>query len=132
MRIHHHKFYDFLKSILFDNKKSFIMITMNFIINLPFAKDLYTKKTNDFILIFVNKFIKFTTYIATIKTLNAEKLTDLLWREFICHHDMIRVIISDQKFLFTSKFWKTLCWFLNVKRKFNTTFHSQIDEQIEK
>ena len=132
MHIHHHKFYDFLKSIFFDDEKSFTMMTMNFIINLSSAKDSYTKKTNDFILMFINKFIKFTTYVATIKTLNAKRLTDLLWREFICHYDMMHVIIFDQKFLFTSKFWKILCWFLSMKRKFNIAFHSQTDEQIEK
>ena len=132
VRIHHHKFYDFLKSIFFDDEKSFIMMTMGFIINLPSVKNLYMKKTNDLILILINKFIKFTTYVVTIKILNAENLIDLLWREFICHYDMIRVIIFNQKSLFTSKFWKILCWFLNAKYKFNTTFHSQIDEQIEK
>ena len=76
--IHHHKSYDFLKSISFDDEKSFIMMIMDFIINLSFAKNSYTKKTNDSILMFVNKFIKFTTYVATIKILNAEKLIDLL------------------------------------------------------
>ena len=78
VRIHHHKSYDSLKSILFDDEKSFIMMTMNFIINLSFAKNSYMKKTNDFILMFVNKFIKFTTYVITIKIINAKKLIDLL------------------------------------------------------
>ena len=132
VRIHRHKSYDFLKSISFDDEKPFTIITMNFIINLPSAKDPYTKKTNNSILIFINKFIKFTTYVATVKTLNAEKLIDLLWREFICHYNIMHVIIFNWKFLFTSKFWKTLCWSLNAKRKLNTAFHSQIDKQIEK
>ena len=78
VRIHHHKSYDFLKSIFFDDEKPFTTMTMNFIINLPFAKNPYMKKTNDFILMFVNKFIKFATYVATIKTLNTKKLIDLL------------------------------------------------------
>ena len=78
MHIHHHKSYNFLKSISFDDEKSFIMIIINFIINLPFTKNSYMKKTNDFILIFINKFIKLTTYVATIKILNTKKLIDLL------------------------------------------------------
>ena len=78
VHIHHHKSYDSLKSIFFDDEKSFTMMTMDFIIDLSSAKNSYTKKTNDFILMFINKFIKFTTYVATVKTLNTEKLTDLL------------------------------------------------------
>ena len=50
----------------------------------------------------------------------------------VCHYDMIRVIICNQKFLFTSKFWKILGWFLGAKCKLSTAFHSQIDKQIEK
>ena len=128
--IHHYTFYDFLKSIFFDDEELLIMITMNFIIDLPFTKNSYTEKTNDFILMLINKFIKFTIYVATIKTLNAKKLIDLLWREFVCHYDMMRVIIFNQKSLFTSKFWKILCWFLNAKCKFTTTRVAASDPNV--
>ena len=131
IRIYHHKFNDFLKSIFFNNEESFTMMTMNLIIDLSFVKNSYMKKTNDFILMLINKFIKFAIYVATFKIWNAKKLINLLWREFICHYNMICVIIFNHKFLFTSKFWKILCWFLNTKRKLSIAFYSQIDEQIE-
>ena len=78
VRIHRHKSYDFLESISFGGEESFTMMTMDFIIDLPSAKDSYMGKTSDFILMFVNKFIKFATYVATIKILNAKELIDLL------------------------------------------------------
>jgi len=42
------------------------------------AKDLYIKKTNNAILVLVNKLIKYATYIAIIKKLNAKDFAKLL------------------------------------------------------
>jgi len=47
----------------------FETITINFITNILFAKDLYIKEINNTILILINKLIKHAIYIATIKEL---------------------------------------------------------------
>ena len=105
---------------------------MNFITNMFFAKDFYIEKVSDSILILINKLTKYATYISITKTLNAIDFANLLWRKFVCRHEMMRNIISNRKFLFTNNFWFTLCWNLKTKRKLNIVFHSQTNEQTEK
>ncbi len=48
----------------------FKTITINFIIDILFARELYIKKISNTILILIKKLIKYATYIATIKKLN--------------------------------------------------------------
>ena len=51
---------------------------MNLIINLLFAKNLYINKINNFILILINKLIKYILYIAIIKNLNIKKFINII------------------------------------------------------
>ena len=78
MRVHHHKFYNNLIAISSENVKSFHIVIMNFVINMFSAKNSYTRKTSDVILMLINKLIKHAIYIAITKNLNAEKLTNIL------------------------------------------------------
>ena len=116
VRIHHHKSYENLTFISSNDVDSFHTVIMNFITDMSFARNSYIEKINDAILVLIDKLIKYVTYIATIKDLNIERLVDLMWREFICRHDMMRNIISNRDSLFTSHFWSTLCWHLRAKR----------------
>ena len=77
MRIHYYKFYNNLIIIFLKNVKSFHIVIINFIINMLFAKNLYTEKINDAILMLINKLIKHVTYIVIIKNLNAENLINI-------------------------------------------------------
>ena len=131
VRIHHHKLYEDLTLISLDDVDSFHTMIMNFIIDISFARDSYIEKINDTILVLIDKLTKYATYITTIKDLNVERLADLMWREFICRHDMMRSIISNRDSLFTSHFWSTLCWYLRAKRKFNIAFPSQTNDQTK-
>ena len=47
------------------------------------------------------------------------------------HHSLLDSIISDRGAILTSKFWFSLCYFLGVKRRLSTAFHSQTDGQTE-
>ena len=69
MRIYYYKFYNKLILISLNNANLFYIITLNFIINLFFAKNLYINKIYDFILILINKLTKYVTYITIIKNL---------------------------------------------------------------
>ncbi len=109
VQVHHHKFYENMMFIFSENVNSFHMMIMNFIINMLSAKNSYIEKTNDAILIMINKLIKHAIYISMIKDLNIEKLMNLLWREFISQHEMMRSIISNWDSLFINHFWITLC-----------------------
>ena len=104
VRVHHYKLYDELNLISSSGENSFHTIIMNFIIDMSSTRNSYIDKINDAILILMNKLTKHATYIATIKNLNAKNFAELLWREFISHHDMMRDIISNRNSLFTSHF----------------------------
>ncbi len=41
-------------------------------------------------------------------------------------------IVSDWGSIFTLKFWSSLCYFLGIKRRFSTAFHSQTDGQTKR
>ena len=77
MRIYYYKFYKNLFLISLNSVESFIVI-FDFIINMLFARNFYIKKTYNVILILMNKFIKYTTYININKTLNAKDFADLI------------------------------------------------------
>ena len=78
MRIHHHKSYNNLFFIISNDVESFTTVTFDFIIDMSLARNFYTKKTYDSILIFVDKLIKHAIYIACNKILNAKNFVDLL------------------------------------------------------
>ena len=110
-----------------NDENSFYTMIINFIIDMPFVRNLYINKINNAILILIlmNKLTKHVIYIATIKNLNVKNFAKLLWREFILHHDMIRDIFSNKNLLFKNHFWSMLCWHLNTRCQFNITFHSR-------
>ena len=132
VRVHHHKPYGKLNPIPPGGEDPFSSVTMDFITDLPPAKDPYTGKTSDAICVLVDKLTKHGTYVATTKDLNAEGLADLLWREFVCNHGMMRDLISDRGSLFTSNFWQTLLYHLGAKRRLSTAYHPQTDGQTER
>ena len=57
---------------------SFHIVTLNFIINMPSARDSYTKKTCDVILIIIDKITKHATYIIIIINLKVDKFVNIL------------------------------------------------------
>ncbi len=78
MRIYYYKLYKKFSLISFKELQFFETITINFITNILFVRDLYMKKINNIILILINKLIKYATYIAIIKKLNTKNFAKLL------------------------------------------------------
>ena len=78
MRIHYYKFYNELILILLNNVNLFYIMILNYIINLLFIKNLCINKICDFILILINKLIKYVTYIIIIKDLKIDKFVNII------------------------------------------------------
>ena len=78
MRVYYYKSYSELILILINNVNSFYIIILNFIINILFIKNLYINKIYDIILILINKFIKYITYIIIIKKFKADEFINIL------------------------------------------------------
>ena len=64
--------------------------------------------------------------------IDALGLTKVIINVLVQHHGLSDSIITDQGFLFISKFWFWLYNFLGIKKKLSTAFHLQTDGQIER
>ena len=71
-------------------------------------------------------------YEPVLTTINAEQLAEILIKTVIKYHGLPDSIVTDRGSLFTSKFWSSLCYYLNVKRRLSTAFHPQTDGQTER
>ena len=65
-------------------------------------------------------------------TINAPGLVQVIIDVVVWHHSLSNSIITDYGFLFTSKFWFLLCYFLRIKRRLSMAFHPQTNGLIEK
>ena len=65
-------------------------------------------------------------------TIDAPGLAKVILDVVVWHHAIPDLIITDRGLLFTSKFWSSLYYFLNIKQKLSTAFHSQTDGQTER
>lgn len=83
-------------------------------------------------LVVVDRLTKIVHYEPVLTTLDVEQLAEVLIEAVIKYHGLPDSIITDRESLFTSRFWSSLCYYLNVKRRLRTAFHPQTYEQTEK
>ena len=65
-------------------------------------------------------------------TIDTSGLAKVIIDVVVRHHDLSDSIISDRGAIFTSKFWSSLCYFLGIKKKLSTAFHSQTNGKTER
>jgi hypothetical protein len=124
-----HKSHDLLQAFSI-SKNSRQNWTMNFITDLSFLK--HRNIVYDSILIIIDRYIKFSLYISSKKTWNAENLTNALIDEIFIKFERFVFIVTNREFLFTFKFWSSLCYHLWIRLRYNIVYHSQTNEQIER
>jgi hypothetical protein len=104
--------------------------TMNFITNLSFSK--HRNIVYDSILVIVDRYIKFSLYISSKKTWNAENLTNALIDEIFIKFERFVFIVTNRESFFIFKFWSFLCYHLWIRLRYSIVYHSQTNEQIER
>ena len=129
IKIFKQKSYKLLQSLSISKKTKQNWI-MNFIINLFSNK--FNDSVYDFILIIVDRYIKYARYISLRKSWNAEKLTDVMFNKIFTKFDLFKFIISDRGSLFTAQYWFDFCYYLQIKLKYNIVFHFQTEKQTKK
>ncbi len=120
--------YSRLLNSLSISKRSWINITMNFVIELSESKDF------NVILMIINRLTKMHHYIfcTTAKEeTNAEKIARLLINHVWKLRELSSTIISDRESQFISLVWKAICRTFKINVKLSIAFYSKIDDQSE-
>ncbi len=84
------------------------------------------------ILVIVDRLTKMVHYKPVKVTINAPGLAEVIINMVMRRHGLPESIMTDRGSLFTSKFWSSLCYFLEIKKKLFTTFHPQTDGQTKR
>ena len=65
-------------------------------------------------------------------TINAPGLAKVILDVVVWHHGLQDLIVTDKGSFFTSKFWLSLCYFFDIKRRLSTAFYPQTDSQTKR
>ncbi len=122
-----HRSYELLKS-LSTSDHAWKSIALNFIVKLSKSKKRLMRTTYDFILIVMNRLIKYKYFLSYKKATFAKDLIYTFLRMIVANHDLSDEIISNRNKLFTSRFWKSLVNQLEIYHKLSTAYHSQMNE----
>jgi hypothetical protein len=103
----------------------FDTISLDFITGLPDASG------KDAILVVVDKFTKFATFIATRTDISASETAALLFQKLVKLFGLPRVIIGDRDPRWTSSVWSELARLFKTRLALSTSRHPQTDGQTE-
>ena len=104
---------------------------MNFVTSLPISTN-WKGDSYDSILVIVDWLKKMVHYEPVKITIYALGLAEVIIDVVIRHHGLPNSIVTDRGFLFISKFWLLLCYFLGIKRRLFTALHLQTDGQTKR
>ena len=93
-------------------------VIMDFIIGLPKTKG------HGSIIVVVDQFSKYATFIAAPKDCTVEEMTRLFLKNVVKYWGLPKYIISDQDPRLTRKFWMELFKLIKSELHFSTSFHS--------
>jgi hypothetical protein len=102
-------------------------ISMDFIMGLP-----HTQKGHDSIWVIVDRLTKVAHFILVKATYETHKLAELYIDNILKLHGAPRRIVSDRGPQFTAKFWRSLHSAMGTNLTYSSSFHPQIDGQIER
>eukprot|EP00253_Pinus_taeda_P003664 PITA_03664 len=103
------------------------VIIMDFITGLP-----KSKKTNDSMMVVVDKLSKSAHFIPVQSTYRVAQITNIFMQNIFKLHGLLKTIISDHDVKFTSTFWRTLFEGLGTQLNFSTAYHPQTDGQTKR
>ena len=102
---------------------------MNYVDSLSFS--IFISITYKYVLIFVDHFIKMR-HLDFITFMKVEEVINCFYAYVWKHHDLLKFFMSDQSTQFIFNIWKHICKMLKINVKLLMTYHSEIDDQIEK
>jgi len=104
-------------------------IFMNYIDYLLLS--IFMNITYKYVLVFVDYFIKMK-HLILITSMKVEEVINCFYAHVWKHHDLLEFFMSDRDIQFIFNIWKHMCKMLKIDAKLSTTYHSEINDQIER
>ncbi|KAE8690049.1 hypothetical protein F3Y22_tig00110929pilonHSYRG00045 [Hibiscus syriacus] len=101
-------------------------ISLDFISRLPRVGDLGS------ILVVVDRFSKYATFIPASKYCSTEETAKLVFKHVVRYWGIPQSIVIDRDGRFIRKFWKGLFQLLGTQLNFSSSYHPQTDGQTER
>ena len=87
--------------------------------------------TYKYVLVFVDHLIKMK-HLVLITFMKVEEVINCFYAHVWKHHDLLEFFMSDRDTQFIFNVWKHVCKMLKINVKLSTTYHSEINDQIER
>ncbi len=110
-------------------KRRWCDVFMNYVNSLSLS--IFMSITYKYALIFVDHLIKMR-HLVLITSMKVEEVINCFYAYVWKHHDLLEFFISDWDIQFIFDVWKHMCKMLKINIKLSTTYHSEINDQIEK
>ncbi|KAK3010615.1 hypothetical protein RJ639_010791 [Escallonia herrerae] len=107
-------------------KRPWESVSLDFITGLPKVEDLGT------ILVVVDRFSKYASFIATPKYCSAEDTAQLFFKYVVKYWGMPQDIVSDRDSRFTGNFWTELFKLFGSQLSMSSSYHPESDGQTER
>jgi len=104
-------------------------VFMNYVNSLSLS--IFMNITYRYVLIFVDHLIKMK-HLVLITSMKVEEVINCFYAHVWKHHDLLEFFMSDRDTQFIFNVWKHMCKMLKINIKLSTTYHFEINDQIEK
>ncbi len=102
---------------------------MNYVDSLSLS--IFMNITYKYVLIFIDHLIKMK-HLVLITSMKVEEVINCFYAHVWKHHDLLKFFMSDWDTQFIFNVWKHMCKMLKIDVKLSTTYHSEINDQIER
>ena len=104
-------------------------VFMNYVNSLSF--NIFMNITYKYVLVFIDHLIKIR-HLVLITSMKVEEAINCFYAHVWKHHDLLEFFMSDWNTQFIFNVWKHMCKMLKINVKLSMTYHSEIDDQIER